>query len=142
VKGNDGVDVCEPLRNPRFLHALEHAWTFARLRCGDDSTESDRWVHQIAEDLRAGKVQDLIAALKRLRPKTEELRASLQSLIGYYSENAGACAMTSICAWDMALVAALWRAPKSKWSTPVCGKPECAGARPGRGVFSRCVCWC
>ena len=29
------------------------------------------------------------AALKRLRPKTEELRASLQSLIGYYSENAG-----------------------------------------------------
>src|SRR5438105_13429773 len=34
-------------------------------------------------------VQDVIAALKRLRPKTEELRASLQSLIGYYSENAG-----------------------------------------------------
>jgi hypothetical protein len=37
----------------------------------------------------AGKVQDVIAALKRLRPKTDELRASLQSLIGGYSENAG-----------------------------------------------------
>src|ERR1017187_1075819 len=47
------------------------------------------WVHQIAEDLRAGKVQEVIAALKRLRPKTAELRESLQSLIGYYSENAG-----------------------------------------------------
>jgi hypothetical protein len=72
-----------------FWHALEHAWTFARLRFGEDSVQADRWVHQIAEDLRAGKVQDVIAALKRLRPKTAELRQSLQSLIGYYSENAG-----------------------------------------------------
>jgi hypothetical protein len=80
------VNRCEILD---FWHALEHAWTFARLRYGEDSTQADRWVHQIAEDLRAGKVQDVIAALKRLRPKTEELRASLQSLIGYYSQNAG-----------------------------------------------------
>jgi len=72
-----------------FWHALEHAWTFARLRYGEDSAQADRWVHQIAEDLRAGKVQDVIAALKRLRPKTEELREGLKSLIGYYSENAG-----------------------------------------------------
>jgi hypothetical protein len=80
------VNRCEILD---FWHALEHAWTFARLRYGDDSAQADRWVHQIAEDLRAGKLQDVIAALKRLRPKTEELRASLQSLVGYYSENAG-----------------------------------------------------
>ena len=72
-----------------FWHALEHAWTFARLRYGEGSTQADRWVHQIAEDLRAGKVQDVIAALKRLRPKSEELRENLQSLICYYSENAG-----------------------------------------------------
>ena len=72
-----------------FWHALEHAWTFARLRYGEGSAQADRWVHQIAEDLRAGKVQDVIAALKRLRPKTEELRENLQSLISYYSENAG-----------------------------------------------------
>jgi hypothetical protein len=45
-------------------------------------------VHRIAEDLRAGKVQAVIAGLKRLRPKTGELRESLQSLISYYSENA------------------------------------------------------
>ena len=72
-----------------FWHALEHAWTFARLRYGEGSAQADRWVHQIAEDLRAGQVQDVIAALKRLRPKSEELRQSLQSLISYYSENAG-----------------------------------------------------
>ena len=45
-------------------------------------------MHTLAEDLRAGKVQEVIARLKRLRPKTPELRQSLQGLIHYYSENA------------------------------------------------------
>jgi len=72
-----------------YWHALEHAWTFARLRYGDGSAQADRWVHQIAEDLRAGKVQSVIARLKRLHPKTAELRESLAGLIRYYSENAG-----------------------------------------------------
>jgi heme oxygenase len=52
------------------------------------SAQADAWVHQIAEDLRAGKVEEVIARLKRLRPQTAELRESLQALIGYYSENA------------------------------------------------------
>src|SRR5205814_2492172 len=85
-RANMYVHRCEILD---FWHALEHAWAFARLRSGEGSAQADRWVQQIAEDLRAGKVQEVIAALKRLRPKTEELRQSLQSLIGYYSENAG-----------------------------------------------------
>jgi len=71
-----------------FWHALEYAWGYAHLRYGDGSAQADRWVHQIAEDLRAGKVQDVIARLKRLRPKTAELRESLAGLIRYYSENA------------------------------------------------------
>lgn len=72
-----------------FWHALEHAWAFARLRYGQDSAQADRWVRGIAEDLRAGKVEEVIAKLKRLRPQTPELCESLQSLIRYYSENAG-----------------------------------------------------
>jgi hypothetical protein len=72
-----------------FWHALEHGWDYARLRYGDGSAQADRWVHQIAEDLRAGKVQDVIARLKRLHPKTPELRESLAGLVRYYSENAG-----------------------------------------------------
>jgi hypothetical protein len=71
-----------------FWHALEHAWGFARVRYGEGSAQADVWVHQIGEDLRAGKVQDVIRRLKRLRPKTSELRDSLQALIRYYSENA------------------------------------------------------
>ena len=71
-----------------FWHAVEHAWTFARLRYGDDSAQADLWVHGIAEDLRAGKVKAVIARLKRLRPKTAELRERLAGLIRYYSQNA------------------------------------------------------
>jgi len=72
-----------------FWHAMEHAWGFARLNYGEGSRQADRWVHQIATDLRAGKVQEVIARLKRMRPKTPELREKLQGLIAYYSEHAG-----------------------------------------------------
>jgi hypothetical protein len=71
-----------------FWHALEYAWDFARLRFGEGSTQADQWVHQIAIDLKAGKVEQVIARLKRLRPKSPQVRASLDSLIRYYSENA------------------------------------------------------
>jgi hypothetical protein len=71
-----------------FWHALEHAWDFARLRYGEGSQQADQWVHQIACDLKAGKVQPVITRLKRLRPKSPQLRESLDSLIHYYSENA------------------------------------------------------
>jgi hypothetical protein len=71
-----------------FWHALEHAWEFARLRYGEGSQQADQWVHQIGMDLKAGKVEQVIARLKRLRPKSPQLRASLDALIRYYSENA------------------------------------------------------
>jgi hypothetical protein len=72
-----------------FWHALEHAWEFAHLRFGEGSQQADQWVHQIGIDLKAGKVEQIITRLKRLRPKSPQLRASLDSLIRYYSENAG-----------------------------------------------------
>ena len=72
-----------------FWHAMEHAWEFARLRYGEGSRQADQWVHQIGMDLKAGKVEQIVARLKRLRPKSPQLRASLDSLIRYYSENAG-----------------------------------------------------
>jgi hypothetical protein len=54
-----------------FWHALEHAWEFAQLRYGEGSAQADRWVHEIAEDLRAGKVQEVIA-----RPQSVDKRWS------------------------------------------------------------------
>jgi hypothetical protein len=71
-----------------FWHAMEHAWEFARLRFGPDSQQADQWVRQIGVDLKAGKVEQVIARLKRLRPQSPQLRESLDSLIRYYSANA------------------------------------------------------
>jgi len=72
-----------------FWHALEHAWAFARLNYGEGSQQAAGWVHRMAEDRRAGKVEEVIARLKHMRPKTPELREKLEDLIAYYSEHAG-----------------------------------------------------
>jgi len=71
-----------------FWHALEHAWEFARLRYGEGSQRAAGWVHRIAQDLRAGNVQQVIARLETLRPTTPELQEKLEGLIRYYTENA------------------------------------------------------
>lgn len=71
-----------------FWHVMEHAWAFAHLYYGEGSVKADRWAHQISADLRDGKVRDVIARLKRMRPKSEQVRVSLEALIRYYSDNA------------------------------------------------------
>ena len=78
------VNRCEILD---YWHALEHAWEFARLRHGEGSQQADRWVRQIGEDLRAGKVDQVIARLRKMRPQSGELRKSLEGLIRYYGAN-------------------------------------------------------
>lgn len=71
-----------------FWHAIEHAWDFARLQYGDGSKRAHRWVHRIAQDLRAGHVLKVIARLKTLQPSSAEAREKLHDLIRYYSSNA------------------------------------------------------
>lgn len=71
-----------------FWHALEHAWKFARLQYGEGSKRAERWIHQLAQDLRAGKVQAVIRRLQRLTPNSEETSRCLAELIGYYRDNA------------------------------------------------------
>ena len=71
-----------------FWHAVEHAWRFARLRYGNDSKLTARWVHRLAKDLRAGKVSLVIRRLKAMRPTSAEQRDELQTLIRYYCNNA------------------------------------------------------
>jgi hypothetical protein len=79
------VNRCEILD---FWHAVEYAWDFARLAYGESSRQAERWVHRIAEDLRAGKVEEVLARLQRMRPATPELREKLEGLIRYYTNHA------------------------------------------------------
>ena len=60
-----------------FWHALEQAWAIAQLGYGEGSAQADAWVPAIAEDLRAGKVPEVIGRLKRLRPKNAGVAGGL-----------------------------------------------------------------
>ena len=71
-----------------FWHAVEHAWEFARIHFGDTSAKGTGWVADLARDLRAGKVDDVIARLRAIQTSTDEAKDKLESLIRYYTNNA------------------------------------------------------
>ena len=103
-----------------FWHAMEHAWAFAGLHYGEGSKQADQGVRQIGVDLKAGKIDAVIARLKRMRPKSPQLRASLDSLIRYYSENAGRMRYDEYIRRDTGSGAERWRAHISKSSMRAC----------------------
>lgn len=69
-----------------FWHAVEKAWEFARPRYGEGSSRATEFAHRIAEDLRAGRVEDVIARLSKLRAPAEH-QQRLTSLIKYYTDH-------------------------------------------------------
>lgn len=69
-----------------FWHAVEKAWEFARPRYGEGSWHAAQFAHRIAEDLRAGRVDDVIARLAKLKTPEEHLE-HLALLIKYYTDN-------------------------------------------------------
>jgi hypothetical protein len=71
-----------------FWHAVEHAWEFARIHFGETSAMTTGWVARLAEDLRAGKVEEVTARLRAIQPSTAEAQDKLDSLIRYYTNNA------------------------------------------------------
>jgi len=70
-----------------FWHAVEKAWEFGRQRWGEQSQRTAVWAHRLAEDLRAGKVKEVIGRLQTLSVSTDEERRLRDGLIRYYTEN-------------------------------------------------------
>ena len=79
------TNVCEILD---YCHALEHAWTYSRLRCEEGSPQAHRWASRLAHDLKAGRVQDVLARLKTLHPRSDASRTALDALIQYDTTHA------------------------------------------------------
>lgn len=71
-----------------FWHAVEKAWEFARLRYGEDSKTAARWISKLKDDLRAGRVETVIARLYTLKARSPEEQDKLDGLIKYYTDNA------------------------------------------------------
>lgn len=79
------VNRCEILD---FWHAMEYAWAYARPQFGEGSRRAEQWTRRVAHDLKAGHVQDVIARLQTLQPRSPESRAALDALVKYYTDHA------------------------------------------------------
>jgi len=71
-----------------FWHAMEYAWAYARLQFGEGARRAEHWTRRVAQDLKAGDVQVVIARLHTLRPVSPESRVALDTLIRYYTTHA------------------------------------------------------
>ena len=70
-----------------FWHAIEKAWAFARVRYGEGSELGAQWVKRLSDDLRAGRVEEVLVRLKATSANKEEEKEPLAALVRYYEEN-------------------------------------------------------
>jgi len=70
-----------------FWHAIEHAWDFARPQYGEGSKRGIQWVHRLAKELKAGKVDKVISRLQTLKPANAQSKEALDALIRYYTNH-------------------------------------------------------
>jgi hypothetical protein len=71
-----------------FWHAMEYAWAYARLQFGEGTVRAQQWTRRVALDLKAGRVEAVIARLHTLQPNAAESREALTTLIRYYTTHA------------------------------------------------------
>ena len=71
-----------------FWHAMEYAWAYARLQFGEGTRRADQWTRRVTQDLKAGRVQEVIARLHTLQPKSPDSREALAALVRYYTTHA------------------------------------------------------
>ncbi len=71
-----------------LYHAREHLAALGKLLYGPGSAAAKTWVAARTEDLDAGAVERLLAALGRLRPRGEEAQGAIRKAQGYFETNA------------------------------------------------------
>lgn len=70
-----------------LCHAREHYWNVARAAFANDQKGQDRWTKKRREELDQGEVEKVMAAIKRLKPATEEGKKAVSSELGYFERN-------------------------------------------------------
>ena len=71
-----------------LYHAREHVAELGKVLYGPGSAEGKRWTAARTEELDAGEVERLVAALGRLRPRGEEAQEAVRKAQGYFETNA------------------------------------------------------
>lgn len=70
-----------------IYHAREHYWTVAKIIFGKDKTKIKTWTDKRRKELDHGDVEQVVAAIGRLSPHTEEDKAEIEKEIGYFDKN-------------------------------------------------------
>jgi hypothetical protein len=71
-----------------LYHAREHLAELGKLLYGPGSAEARRWTAARSEGLDAGEVEEVVAALGRLRPRQTEGQEAVRKAQGYFATNA------------------------------------------------------
>jgi len=69
-------------------HAREHLWDLAPRVCPDDAARQRRWIMAAQELLDNGRIEDLVACLRALRPEAGEVIEMVRTEAGYFEANA------------------------------------------------------
>lgn len=70
-----------------FYHASEKLWGVTRAVFGEESKNGKRWAEKWSSKLKRGDANRVIAAMTRLKPKTEEGRKIVRETLGYFKSN-------------------------------------------------------
>ena len=70
-----------------LYHAREHLSGLAKIIYGPGHREARLWAEVRTEELDAGDVEAVIAAMKRLRPRNEAIADEVRKAIGYFDTN-------------------------------------------------------
>jgi len=70
-----------------IFHAREHCWDIGKMVFGTDKEEIKSWVKIRLGELDNGEVENIILALKKLSPATEDEQKSIDKEIGYFDKN-------------------------------------------------------
>jgi len=71
-----------------LYHAREHYWAVGRAVFATQAERLHGWAHARREELDRGDVEQVITAIKRLRPRGGEIQKLCQTTISYYVKNA------------------------------------------------------
>ncbi len=70
-----------------LYHAREHYWNVARVSFGNDECKINEWAEKRREELDAGKVEDVIAAIKGLSPSHGKEKGVHEKESSYFEKN-------------------------------------------------------
>lgn len=70
-----------------LYHAREHYWKVARASFGQNKQKLHQWTEDRRTELDNGRVEDVIRAIKRLRPQSEYDKEVCTREVGYFEKN-------------------------------------------------------